>query len=473
MKALLLTIVTLSCCLFISDALAASATAGKQRRSLRARSLARASAHDKNDDTEEGNKQDPSDDDDDDDDDETSAGPAPAAANYVVKGSSKEPAGLKPSAEGAHSKEEAELKKMITDIEEELSANLHEQAELRTRVEHLEDEGASNKEIDANAKLVANETDSVAMATMLARMWKEMRMFEVPFFAQHVEEELKILKKEEKELDAKLEAAEARLAAAKKKWAKEAAAAEKEEEEEESESKKAPAAAAPAPAVAEDEEKEASGPKKVTGNVPLHHAEEGSLPNAIHSGPSDAMGWMKGEYGQVNVWFWDMNASQKRTAVVSTLFQIAFCILMGYLYYVARFRYKSYFMAEVKQNVLPYRQGFSFSLFSCFTDYRMCLLGCCCGAFRWADTLDQQELLPFWKGVALMCLGEVLSTYTYGISGVCLLVCAIYYRQKLRERFQIESKTLSSIGLDCLAWCCCSPCAIIQEAREEAVHRGG
>merc|ERR1719331_2977058 len=112
----------------------------------------------------------------------------------------------------------------IKGIEEELAANLAKQKGLEAKVEHLMDRQASDAEIDASAKLVANETESKAMAGMLGNMWKEMRMFEVPFYAKHVDDEVHELKHEQKALEKKLTADQAALSKARKKWAAEAKA---------------------------------------------------------------------------------------------------------------------------------------------------------------------------------------------------------------------------------------------------------
>merc|ERR1719247_1407187 len=124
-------------------------------------------------------------------------------------------------AEDAHAAEREKMNAEIEEAEKDLAANLAEQKELKGKIKHLSDESASNMEIDSQAKLVANETESPAMGTMLAKMWKEMRMFELPFFAQHVEEEVHILKREEKRLESELTDQEAKLANDKKKWAEE------------------------------------------------------------------------------------------------------------------------------------------------------------------------------------------------------------------------------------------------------------
>jgi len=488
-QALLLALLSLFCCFFPSQALAAAAK--QQRQHLRARA-SRASGADDGEESGSGEKASDDGEEDDDDDDEEEAhdtfnkklsadddkakvhghvavkegkvytvvgeGKAPEESEetegLTEEGPAPAPAPAPVIVKSPHAKEEATLKKAIADIEEELAANLHEQAALRTKIEHLEDGTASDKEIDANAKLVANETDSLAMATMLARMWKEMRMFEVPFFAQHVEEELTILKKEEKELNAKLEAAEAKLAAARKKWAAEA----------EGEASEAPA---PAEKEKEKEEKEAAG----VGTA-LHDAQEGSIAHAVHKmGDSE---WMQEaeKYSQAQD-FWAKGAN-KLQIFINSIIMALFIVIFAYIYNLVSksAKYSRYFTPDVKEGVYTQRgqPTFSFSLFSCFSDMKICLAGCLCGGCRWAQTLERNHQLKYWQGIAIVVACEVLASYTFNISGFVFILVAVYYRQKLREYYSMEWKTPKTVILDCLSWACCSCCSIIQEAREEVAR---
>lgn len=91
---------------------------------------------------------------------------------------------------------------------------------------------------------------------------------------------------------------------------------------------------------------------------------------------------------------------------------------------------------------------------------------------RWADTLDQQEVLSYWPAFLAMFGLSLLHIYTNAISVVFVVMLGVFYRQKLRQRFEIDNKTPTTVMHDVLAWLCCQPCAIIQEAREEAIQRG-
>merc|ERR1719491_1832813 len=93
-------------------------------------------------------------------------------------------------------------------------------------------------EIDASAKLVANETQSDALAFMLGRMWKEMRMFDLPSYSKHVKAEITRSKRLELKLRADLDKAEAQLKAAKEQWASEEKKSEKKDGEKDKVAKK-------------------------------------------------------------------------------------------------------------------------------------------------------------------------------------------------------------------------------------------
>jgi len=89
-------------------------------------------------------------------------------------------------------------------LQKELADNVAKQSDLKTKLKFLTDESRSDQEIDAYAKLVKNETQSPAMASMLGKMWKEMRMFEVPSYTEHVEDKLHQLRRKERAVEEKL-----------------------------------------------------------------------------------------------------------------------------------------------------------------------------------------------------------------------------------------------------------------------------
>lgn len=107
-------------------------------------------------------------------------------------------------------------------------------------------------------------------------------------------------------------------------------------------------------------------------------------------------------------------------------------------------------------------------------DARICGLSCCCPAIRWADTISDEKVarLSFWQGLALVLLLVFLGPFT-GEASLCVLLCiCVYYRQQLRKVFGHSPFSAQSYFFDFITYCCCSCCAIVQEAREvEKVRR--
>lgn len=159
------------------------------------------------------------------------------------------------------------------------------------------------------------------------------------------------------------------------------------------------------------------------------------------------------------------------TKALSALVYFCGSILVAYLYYQARTKYEKVFLPQSEKTVFPMVNEFSFGLCSCLTDPKICAMGFCCPCLRWADTLDRQGVLRYWPAFLAMFSLGLLSFYTQGLAFIATVVLGVFYRQKLRERFQIEGGNTSVIK-DMLVWCFCQPCAIVQEAREEAVQRG-
>ncbi|CAF2074792.1 unnamed protein product [Rotaria magnacalcarata] len=93
-------------------------------------------------------------------------------------------------------------------------------------------------------------------------------------------------------------------------------------------------------------------------------------------------------------------------------------------------------------------------LCDCCSDFPVCCYGWCCTACLFGSNAEQIS----GKNCCLMCCA-------YQILALCALYWVPHYyeRQKLREKYNLKPNP--SCG-DCLTACCCSPCAICQEARE-------
>jgi len=366
------------------------------------------------------------------------AAPAPAAAAPV----------------GPHAAEEAELRKEVQLAAEALTDNQNKQLELKQRIDHLSDENKSGQEIDATAKLVANETSSEALGGMLGTMWKEMRMFDVPLYAEHVQEELEHLKKDQKVLKTKLKSAKENLSAAQKAWAKgEEFKPSKPSEDGEEEG---------------EEEKQESNDTVTNKTVDEKNPWEQNVDQhekMLDGGVNDV------QSGKFN--FWAASAKEKDNYLAGTLVYLVGGICLAYLHNKARDRNPKIFAAEptheVSRSSSSLGCGYSFGIFGCFSAPNVCVMGCCCPCLTWADTMDKKGFLSYWKAFFAFFLLTVLYGFTWGIAPILVVVLGTIYRQKLRKSYDIENGTFKTVALDVLAWLCCQPCAIIQEAREESV----
>jgi len=117
---------------------------------------------------------------------------------------------------------------------------------------------------------------------------------------------------------------------------------------------------------------------------------------------------------------------------------------------------------------------FKFGIFDCLGDAGIMMASLFCSPLRWADTMRMAGFMGFWAGVALFLCMEFFSYVTLGITAIVTVGICVYYRQKFRAIFAMESGTWNTYCLDILAYCCCPLCAIAQEARhmEEAYEVG-
>jgi len=310
----------------------------------------------------------------------------------------------------------------------ELVGNLRKQSSLKRQIKHLTNESESDQEIEDSAKLVANETESVEMAEMLSNMWKEMRMFDVPAYEKHVEHELHHLKEDEEVLEAKLKGkhVEAKL---KGEYA---------EDDEE----------------AEDKEKDGKKDKE-------EEAEEAAV---------KVLGF-GGQASTVN--FWRMSRANQMSILSSTLVYLIGGVLFAFLFKQMR---DKYFSLEVSLDGHPNKKGFSFPIFGCLgAGLKLCALGFFCPCLAWANTVERRLKVSYWQAFLAFFGLLLLHVYTIGISSIVLVILGVFYRQKLRNSYEVdsfESGSKTTLAFDFLLWCFCQPCVIIQEAREETANHG-
>lgn len=170
---------------------------------------------------------------------------------------------------------------------------------------------------------------------------------------------------------------------------------------------------------------------------------------------------------------WLFPTQQDQMIWGGTVVYVFFGIFIAYLYHQARVQNPKLFLPQQpEQGILPRTSGFSFDLFSCLSDPRICAIGFCCPSLRWADTLDKHGVMSYWPACLVMFFLFLMSLHTSGIMIIGVALLGVISRQKLRAQLEMDNKTVTTVLSDSAVWLCCQPCAIIQEAREQAVQRG-
>lgn len=173
--------------------------------------------------------------------------------------------------------------------------------------------------------------------------------------------------------------------------------------------------------------------------------------------------------------FWRMSHNQQESVLVSSSIYIIGGVLAALLFKQVR---EKHFAIEPATRSNDRGSDFSFSIFGCLAEPKLCVLGFCCPCLAWADTSDQNKgkgLLPYWPAFLSFFGLLVLEAYTMGITSLFVVGLGVYYRQKLRQAKDLasfQSGKKQTLVLDIVFWVFCQPCAIIQEAREESVNQG-
>jgi len=110
------------------------------------------------------------------------------------------------------------LRKRVRGLQRQIKENLEERVSIKKELQMLENDTASREEIDSNVEEVQKESRSSGMANFLGGMWKELRMFQTPFYEERLEERLVALEKQEPNLRDSLDVAKDKLAKHEKKW---------------------------------------------------------------------------------------------------------------------------------------------------------------------------------------------------------------------------------------------------------------
>jgi len=153
-------------------------------------------------------------------------------------------------------------------------------------------------------------------------------------------------------------------------------------------------------------------------------------------------------------------------------------LVFALLYNMHRAKWTSRDDVSTVQNTLN-EQGFQFGLFGCWKAPLLTLFVCCCFPLRWADTMDkandQGKFMSYWNAIILWLILEAASLFlmcmtnygsiTVDIILIIALAVGVFFRQKLRQKFNARQDA-RSYAEDILSWWCCPWCAVVQEARQ-------
>lgn len=128
--------------------------------------------------------------------------------------------------------------------------------------------------------------------------------------------------------------------------------------------------------------------------------------------------------------------------------------------------------ASEKKQLVGDPEHFDHGLFHCCDEPLLTALSCCCCAVRWADTMTIAGQFGFV--VAYIIYVALYGLDYIGLPGSLILaIVCTFKRQRLRELAKIPHGDCGTVCADFWAYCCCAPCAIVQEARQFDEAYGG
>jgi len=152
-----------------------------------------------------------------------------------------------------------------------------------------------------------------------------------------------------------------------------------------------------------------------------------------------------------------------KAIVVNVVVSLAFAGIAAFLFR----KYEKWPAADesvIAKN--PNLKQWSSGPFDCFADMPICLWSCCCPAVRWAGNMEMVGLLTFWVAFGLFMGFELMGMAGIGLGGLAIILMITYFRNKIRHKFGMEgANECGTVCGDCIFVCCCSCCAISQEAR--------
>jgi len=108
--------------------------------------------------------------------------------------------------------------------------------------------------------------------------------------------------------------------------------------------------------------------------------------------------------------------------------------------------------------------GFSDAICECGQSWSICIWACFCPCIRWSDTVSQMRFTSFYLSLLIWsCLALTNWAFT-GLGFLLVVLLGAWHRGRIRGYFGLPRTCMTGIQ-DVIAWICCQPCAIAQEAR--------
>jgi Cys-rich protein (TIGR01571 family) len=146
-------------------------------------------------------------------------------------------------------------------------------------------------------------------------------------------------------------------------------------------------------------------------------------------------------------------------------------VFAGGMLYIEYFKNVPPKLPEAQSRTKDWQYG-PCDLTDCQRDCQICVCGFCCVPIRWADTASSNVgnggwvFMGFVPALLVFLILSACGPITFGVSELMLLLIVVLCRQRIRQLYDMPSGDCKSIFCDCLLWCFCTPCAVIQEARQ-------
>jgi len=150
------------------------------------------------------------------------------------------------------------------------------------------------------------------------------------------------------------------------------------------------------------------------------------------------------------------------STVATAIIQVPFAILAVFIYKKTMTEVRE--AGKVDGAKYEFEKGFTAHHFDVFGDVKLFACSFFCPCVVWADSIALMAEATFWAAFAAFMLVWVVNISMGGIWLWLLYgVVLTYSRMKIRTKFGMPNGN-GERALDCALFCCCSPCAITQEA---------